>query len=272
MNQYQKAQEAKNYINHLTNIKPRIGLVLGSGLGSLTEEMTDVVAIPFVKIPYFEKPTTKGHSGKVVIGKLNGVYVVIFSGRYHYFEGFPLDTITLPIRVMHSLGVETLILTNSCGAINTDFNPGDLMVINDHINLVFNNPLIGENIDEFGPRFPDGTEIYTKSLRKRAHEAAENLGFELRDGIYAWWTGPSYETPAEIRMIRMLGADAVGMSTVPEALIASHMNMKVLGISCITNMASGILDQKLSHQEVLDVAGQVSLKFMNLIKKIVKNL
>jgi len=247
-------------------------LVLGSGLGSLAEEMMDVVSIPFEDIPNFEKPTTIGHSGNVVFGKLNGIIVVIFSGRYHYFEGFPLDTITLPIRVMHLLGVETLILTNSCGAVNMDFIPGELMVIKDHINLVFNNPLIGKNIDEFGPRFPDGTEIYTKSLRKHAHEAAHDLGFKLQEGVYAWWTGPSYETPSEIKMIRTLGADAVGMSTVPEALVASHMNMNVLGISCLTNMASGILDQKLSHKEVLEVASQTNLQFMNLIKNIVKKL
>ena len=272
MNQYQKAQEAKNYINHLTNIKPRIGLVLGSGLGSLTEEMTDVVAIPFEKIPYFEKPTTKGHSGKVVIGKLNGVYVVIFSGRYHYFEGFPLDTITLPIRVMHSLGVETLILTNSCGAINTDFNPGDLMVINDHINLVFNNPLIGENIDEFGPRFPDGTEIYTKSLRKRAHEAAENLGFELRDGIYAWWTGPSYETPAEIRMIRMLGADAVGMSTVPEAIVARHVGLSCFAVSVISDLGVDGKIEYITHEGVIDAASLAEPQMTKMVLEMLEQL
>ena len=169
-------------------------------------------------------------------------------------------------------GVDTLILTNACGAINMNFKPGELMIIEDHLNLVSNNPLIGENISEFGPRFPDASEIYTKSLRKIAQDSAAELGFSMQQGVYAWWTGPSYETPAEIKMIRTLGADAVGMSTVPEALVASHMGMKVLGISCLTNMASGILDQKLSHQEVLEVAASVNVKFRNLIKKIVKKL
>ncbi len=272
MNIYQQALEAAKYIQKNNQYQPKIGLILGSGLGSLVEEMTDTFEFTFEEIPHFAISTTEGHSGKVVCGKLNGVMVVALSGRYHFYEGYDLSVVTFPVRVMRVMGVHTLILTNACGAINKEFKPGDLMVINDHLNLVSNNPLIGKNIDAFGPRFPDSSEIYTKHLRKVAHEAAANLGFSLRDGVYAWWTGPSYETPAEIKMIRILGADAVGMSTVPEALIASHMDMKVLGISCLTNMASGILDQKLSHQEVLDVAQKVNLKFRNLIKKIIIQL
>ena len=272
MNLYQQASEAAQYIQKNNNYKPKIGLILGSGLGSLVQEMTDTSEFPFEEVPHFAVPTTEGHSGKVVFGKLLGVPVVALSGRYHFYEGFDLSIVTFPVRLMRMLGIETLILTNACGAINTEFKPGDLMVITDHINLVSNNPLIGKNIEQFGPRFPDSSEIYTKSLRKIAHQAAEKLGILLRDGVYAWWTGPSYETPAEIKMIRILGADAVGMSTVPEALVASHMDMKVLGISCLTNMASGILDQKLSHQEVLEVAQTVNLKFRNLIKNIVIQL
>lgn len=272
MNTYQKAVEAAEYIQKNNQYKPTIGLILGSGLGSLVEEMTDTLEYPFETVPHFVVSTTEGHSGKVILGKLNGVDVVALSGRYHFYEGYDLTTVTFPVRVMHVLGVHTLIITNSCGAVNKDFKPGDLMVITDHLNLVANNPLIGKNINEFGPRFPDASEIYTKQLRRIAHQSALDLGFSLREGVYAWWTGPSYETPAEIKMIRILGADAVGMSTVPEALVASHMDMKVLGISCLTNMASGILDQKLSHQEVLDVAKTVNQKFSNLIKKIVKQL
>ncbi|MBU1093204.1 MAG: purine-nucleoside phosphorylase [Firmicutes bacterium] len=273
MNIYQQAQQTIEYINkHYSNQHPKIGLILGSGLGSLIDEMTETKVFSFEELPHFEVSTTQGHSGKLVIGKLNKILIVALSGRYHFYEGYDLSVVTFPIRVMKLLGVSTLILTNACGAINKDFKPGDLMVINDHLNLVSNNPLMGKNIDEFGPRFPDSSEIYTKSLRTIAHQTAKNLGFSLRDGVYAWWTGPSYETPAEIKMIRILGADAVGMSTVPEALVASHMDMKVLGISCLTNMASGILDQKLSHQEVLDVAQSVQVKFRNLIKNIISEI
>jgi len=264
--------EACHYFQKKTKLSPKIGLILGSGLGSLTQEMTDAVSIPFESIPHFAKPTTEGHSGSVVIGKLNNVPVIALSGRYHFYEGYPLSTVTFPVRVMKMLGVETVIVTNACGAVNTSFNPGDLMIITDHINLVGMDPLIGPNLDELGPRFPDASEIYTKSLRSIAQESAKSLSFSLREGIYAWWSGPSYETPAEIRMIRTLGADAIGMSTVPEALVASHMGMKVLGISCLTNMASGVRDQKLSHEEVLSVAMQVKEQFGSLIKTIVKRI
>lgn len=272
MDIYQKALEAAHFLQKNNQYQPKIGLILGSGLGSLAEEMTDTFEFTFEEIPHFAISTTEGHLGKVVLGKLNGISVVALSGRYHFYEGYDLATVTFPVRVMHILGVKTLILTNACGAVNKEFKPGDLMVINDHLNLVANNPLIGKNIDKFGPRFPDASEIYTKSLRRIAHQAADQLGFSLKEGVYAWWTGPSYETPTEIKMIRILGADAVGMSTVPEALVASHMDMKVLGISCLTNMASGILDQKLSHQEVLDVAQSVNQKFRNLIKNIVNQI
>jgi purine-nucleoside phosphorylase len=272
MDMMQKINEAKNYIRTKSSLSPKIGLVLGSGLGSLVEEMTDAVHIPFESIPYFAIPTVEGHSGKVVIGKLNGVLVVALSGRYHYYEGYDLSVVTFPIRVMRMLGVETVILTNACGAVNQAFKPGELMIITDHLNLTANNPLIGKNIDLLGPRFADASEIYTKSLRCIAHEAAYELKMKLQEGVYTWWTGPSYETPAEIRMIRILGGDAVGMSTVPESLVASHMGMQVLGISCLTNMASGILDQKLSHHEVLEVASSVKSQFSLLIKRIVSKI
>lgn len=269
MKMYQKAASA---ILAKTKINPKIGLILGSGLGVLADEMEDAVKIPFESIPYFVKSTAEGHQGELVVGKLQGVEVVILNGRYHYYEGYTLQQVTFPVRVMKLLGVETLILTNACGAVNRNFKPGELMVIKDHINLTANNPLIGSNVDFFGPRFPDASEIYTKSLRDVAKKVAEKNNIKLNEGVYTWWTGPSYETPAEIKMISVLGGDAVGMSTVPEALVASHAGMNVLGISCLTNMASGILPQKLSHQEVLDVAKQVRASFSQLIKDILVDI
>ena len=272
MNEYQKILDAKQFISSKIKIQPKIGVILGSGLGNLVDEMTDVTNIKFEDIPHFKQTKAKGHQGILTVGYLNGVGVVALKGRYHYYEGHNLDEVVFPIRVMKVLGVNKLIITNSCGAVNTRFKPGELMLITDHLNLTANNPLIGDNIDELGPRFPDASEIYTKALRNVALRAAKNLNIKLNQGVYAWWTGPSYETPAEIRMIRILGADAIGMSTVPESLAASHMNMQVLGISCLTNMASGILDQRLSHQEVLDVASHVNKSFSKLIMNIISKI
>ena len=269
MNPIEMMNESIEYIRKFTSFELKIGLILGSGLGSLTDEMTESVEIPFESIPHFAKPTVEGHHGKLVLGYLNGVAVAALSGRYHFYEGYLLDVVTYPVRILKLLGVNQLILTNACGAVNKEFKPGELMVISDHLNLTFYNPLIGKNLDEFGPRFPDASEIYTKELREVAKSAGKELNIKLQEGVYAWWTGPSYETPAEIKMIRILGGDAIGMSTVPEALVASHMGMKVLGISCLTNMASGILPQKLSHQEVLDVAKEVRSSFQSLVKNIV---
>ena len=267
---YEQMLEAKAYIELRIKKIPKIGVVLGSGLGNLVNQMKNLIEIPFTDIPHFKQPKAVGHSGILALGDLNGVYVAALKGRYHYYEGHSLSEVTFPIRVLKLLGAETLIITNSCGAVNTSFKPGELMVINDHLNLVGKNPLIGDNIDEFGPRFPDASEIYSKRLISIAHEKAKELNIHLNDGVYAWWSGPSYETPAEIKMIRTLGADAVGMSTVPEALVAAHMGMEVLGLSCLTNMASGILNQKLSHQEVIDVADEVSESFSKLMTKIIK--
>ncbi len=269
---YQKILEAKDYLSPKLKEIPKIGMILGSGLGNLVDQMQDSIEIPFSKIPYFKTTSAVGHSGVIVAGYLNDAYVIALKGRYHYYEGHTLSEVTFPVRVLKLLGVETLIITNSCGAVNKDFNPGELMLITDHLNLTGNNPLIGDNIDELGPRFPDASEIYTKSLRTIALKEAEKLNIKLNEGVYAWWTGPSYETPAEIKMIRTLGADAVGMSTVPESLVASHMNMQVLGISCLTNMASGILDQKLTHDEVIEVAGKANQAFSKLIQEIIKQL
>ena len=265
-------QEAANYILERMDRKPKIGLILGSGLGILADEMEEATHFSFEMIPHFVKPTAEGHKGELIVGKLNGVDVILLNGRYHYYEGYTLEQVTFPVRVMKLLGVDKIILTNSCGAINKNFKPGELMLITDHINLVANNPLMGKNLNEFGPRFPDATDIYAKRLRATALEVGKSLAIKLNQGVYAWWTGPMYETPAEIKMIGILGGDAVGMSTVPEAIVASHAGMEVLGISCLTNMASGILPQKLSHQEVLDVANEVRESFGKLLGEIIKHL
>lgn len=257
--------QARDFIKGLTDYTPEIGLILGSGLGSLADEIKNPITIPYTEIPHFAKSGAIGHANELVIGELMGKTVVAMKGRFHYYEGFTLDEVTFPVRVMKALGVEKLIITNACGAVNTSFNPGDLMLITDHINLVATNPLIGPNNDELGTRFPDVSQVYNRELRSIAAEVAKEQNITLQEGVYAWWSGPAYETPAEIRMIRTLGADAVGMSTVPEAIVAIHGNMKVLGISCLTNMACGILDQPLSHDEVIEVAALAREKFIKLV-------
>lgn len=247
-------------------------MILGSGLGSLADEITDAIVIPYTDIPYFAKSLAVGHANELVIGQLENKTVVAMKGRFHYYEGSNLDEITFPIRVMKYLGVQKLFITNAGGAVNTKYKPGDLMLLSDHINLTGANPLMGSNNDELGPRFLDLSDTYNKDLRKLALSIAQEQKILLHEGVYAWWTGPSYETPAEVRMIRTLGADAVGMSTVPEAIIARHSGMDVLGISCLTNMACGILDQALSHTEVIEVAAMAKEKFVALIKAVIQKV
>ncbi|WP_392564580.1 purine-nucleoside phosphorylase [Orbus wheelerorum] len=258
-------QSAVSYIENLTSKKPTIGIILGSGLGAFADTLQNAVHIPYDDIPYFAKSAAVGHANELVIGDIAGKTIVAMKGRFHYYEGFSLDQVTFPVRVMKMLGVEKLIITNACGAVNTNFAPGDLMLITDHINLTANNPLMGPNNPELGVRFLDVSEVYSKKLRGIVSDVAKGLGITLQQGVYAWWTGPTYETPAEIRMIRTLGADAVGMSTVPEALIARHSGVETIGISCLTNMACGILDQPLSHDEVIETAERVKSTFLKLI-------
>jgi len=265
-------EQAKAAIMAKTNVKPTIGLILGSGLGVLADEIRDAVVIPYHEIPGFTQSTVAGHKGQLVIGTLEGKQVVAMQGRFHYYEGHGLDAVTFPIRVMKSIGVETIIVTNAAGGINESFEPGDLMLIRDHLNMTFRNPLIGPNDERLGVRFPDMSEAYSKRLRQVAKEAAASQGIELREGIYVGLLGPSYETPAEIRMFRYLGGDAVGMSTVPEVIVARHMNMEVLGISCISNMAAGILEQPLSHEEVIETTEKVKAKFLALVHGIVARM
>lgn len=265
----EKINEAVAYIESQLEEKPTVGLILGSGLGELADEIENARVIPYGNIPHFPVSTVEGHKGQFVIGTLSGKTVIAMQGRFHYYEGYAIQEIVMPIRVLKKLGVTHLIVTNAAGAVNTDFEPGNLMVITDHINFMGNNPLMGPNLDEFGPRFPDMSEAYDKALIDQAVVCAEKRGLTLRKGVYCAFTGPTYETPAEIRMARTFGADAVGMSTVPEVITAVHSKMKVLGISCMTNMAAGILDQPLSHSEVVETSQKVKGEFKQLIRDLI---
>lgn len=252
--------------------KADIGVILGSGLGDYAEALEDAVKLPYSEIPGFPRSTVAGHAGMWCCGTLHGKRVVMMQGRFHYYEGYGMKDVTLPVRVMQKIGVKTLVVTNAAGGVNLGYHPGELMVIGDMFSMTAQNPLIGPNLDAFGPRFPDMSCALDKELRALAHECANEQGFALREGVYAQMTGPTYETPAEIRMLRTLGADAVGMSTVPEVIVARHGGMRVLGISCITNMAAGILDQPLNHAEVTETANRVKGQFRNLLDRIIEKM
>ena len=252
--------------------KADIGVILGSGLGDYAEALEDAVKLPYSEIPGFPRSTVAGHAGMWCCGTLYGKRVVMMQGRFHYYEGYSMKDVTLPVRVMQKIGVKTLVVTNAAGGVNLGYHPGELMVIGDMFSMTAQNPLIGPNLDAFGPRFPDMSCAFDKELRALAHECANEQGFALREGVYAQMTGPTYETPAEIRMLRTLGADAVGMSTVPEVIVARHGGMRVLGISCITNMAAGILDQPLDHAEVTETANRVKGQFRNLLDRIIEKM
>lgn len=270
MNYRSKLNETIEFLKKKIDFEPEIGLILGSGLGVLADEITEAKVIPYDEIPNFPVSTVEGHAGELVIGKLMGKQVITLKGRFHFYEGYNLEQVTFPVRLMQLLGVKKLIVTNAAGGININFNPGDLMIISDHINLTGNNPLIGPNDNDLGPRFSDMSEAYNKELIKLAEEVAAKEGVLVRKGVYAGLTGPNYETPSEIRFLRLIGADAVGMSTVPEVIIANHGGMKVLGISCISNMAAGILPVKLNHEEVMETANLVRDKFLRFVKGILK--
>ena len=268
----QKLKDALTKIESITALKPTIAIILGSGLDGITDKMTHLAMISFTDIPHFIKPTTEGHQGAFYFGKLEGKSLLVMKGRYHYYEGYPLKDVTFPISVMAALGIKTLIISNACGAVNQKFNAGEMMIITDHLNLTGTNPLIGPNDQSMGPRFPDASQIYSKRLIDKTNIFAKKLKIRLNHGVYAWWSGPTYETPAEIKMIRTLGADAVGMSTVPEALVASHAGIEVLGIACLTNMATGILPQKLTHEEVLIAAKKISDDFGKLVYQLILSI
>lgn len=243
------------------------GLILGSGLGELAEEIEEAIVIPYDQIPFFPTSTVVGHAGQLVYGTLSGKKVLAMQGRFHFYEGHSMQTVTYPVRVMAALKAYSVIVTNASGGVNESFVPGDLMLITDHINFTGQNPLIGPNEDEIGPRFPDMSEAYTLTYREVAKEAASQLDLTLKEGVYMGYSGPTYETPAEIRMSRTMGADAVGMSTVPEVIVAAHSGLKVLGISCITNLAAG-MQANLNHEEVVETTQRVKQSFKALIKEV----
>jgi len=249
--------------------KAEIAVILGSGLGDFGNELAEAKEISYADIPGFPLSTVQGHAGKLISGKLNGKQVLMMSGRFHSYEGHSMQDVTLPIRVMAQLGVKKLIVTNAAGGVNTNFSAGCLMMITDYINLSGKNPLTGENLSAFGPRFPDVSRAYTPALQAIALESASKLGIDLKQGVYCWMNGPCYETPAEIRMVRVLGADAVGMSTVPETIVAAHSGMEVLGVSCITNMAAGVLDQPINHEEVMETGRRVRGDFAALLTDVI---
>lgn len=271
MNLYDLTQSV-DFIKSKIASKPEIGIVLGSGLNNMAEEIKDPVYIDYKDIPHFVASTAPGHRGRFVVGTLEGKSVICMQGRLHYYEGHTMEKVTYPIRVMKMLGIKNLILTNAAGGVNKSFNVGDLMLIDDHINFLGDNPLIGKNIDELGPRFCDMSYAYAPGLKQIALEASKETGVELKRGTYLATTGPSFETPAEIRMFRTLGADAVGMSTVPEVIVASHAKLNVLAISLITNMAAGILDQILTEEEVLEIGSMKGKDLQRLVMSIIKRI
>ncbi len=270
--EFERSLEAAAAIRARAPIEPAAGVILGSGLGAFGDSLDDAVAIPYDEIPHWPRSSVVGHSGRLVLGRSAGVPVAVLQGRAHYYEGHSLATVVFPVRVLFQLGIRRLVVTNAAGAIRPDFRSGSLMLINDHINLVGSNPMIGPNDERFGARFFDMTEAYDRALRDRTKAAAAKLGIALSEGVYVSLTGPSYETPAEIRMLRTLGADAVGMSTVPEVIAANHCGMKVLALSCLSNMAAGVVDQKLDHQEVLAAGRAVADSLLALLRAVLPDV
>ena len=269
---YDRAEHAARIIRSRTTETPRVAIVLGSGLGGFADDFDEPVGIPYQEIPGFARSTAEGHAGRLVIGKVDQVPLIAMQGRVHFYEGYSLEQVTFPIRAFKLLGIKTLILTNAAGGVNVQLTQGALMVLSDHVNLMGDNPLRGPNDSRFGPRFPDLTSAYSPELQEIVVEEAKALGVEIRRGIYAALSGPSYETPAEIHLLRALGADAVGMSTVPEVIVARQMNIEVLGISCITNMAAGISDQPINHEEVMATGDRVRETFTQLLRRVVSRV
>lgn len=270
--EFARAERAAKFIRAKTQLRPKIALVLGSGLGAFANELINSTRIPFERIPHFPRSTALGHAGRLVIGESDGVPVAAMQGRVHYYEGYSLKDVIFPMRVFGRLGIRAVILTNAAGGINLSFEQGALVVLRDHINLQGANPLVGPNDERIGERFPDITDAYWKSYRAAALEEARRLGIKVHEGVYAAMIGPSYETPAEIRFLRTIGADVVGMSTVPEVIAARQMGMRVLGISCVTNMAAGILDQPIHHEEVLETGERVKAQFIALLRAVIPRI
>ena len=270
--EFARAERAAKFILSKTKLRPNIALVLGSGLGAFADELDGAVKIPYAKIPGFPRSTAIGHAGRLVIGNVGSVAVAAMQGRVHAYEGYSPKEVVFPLRVLGRLGIGAAILTNAAGGINLEFKQGALVILRDHLNLQGTNPLIGPNDERFGPRFPDMTQAYWKSYREAALVEAKRLGIEVHEGVYAALSGPSYETPAEIRYLRTIGADLVGMSTVPEVIVARHMGIRVLGISCVTNMAAGILDRPLDHREVIETGERVKTQFVALLRGVIPRI
>ncbi|KAF1298422.1 purine-nucleoside phosphorylase [Enterococcus sp. JM4C] len=262
----EKLQETTSFLKDKGIGEVEFGLILGSGLGELADEIEDAIAIAYEEIPNFPVSTVAGHAGKLVYGTLSGKKVLALQGRFHYYEGYSMATVTYPVRVMAALKAHSVVVTNACGGVNKTFAPGDLMLITDHLNFMGTNPLIGANEENLGPRFPDMSQAYTLDYREKARAVAQAKGIHMKEGVYMGFTGPTYETPAEIHMARTLGADVVGMSTVPEVIVAVHNGLKVLGISCITNLAAG-MQANLNHAEVVETTERVKAEFKALIKE-----
>jgi len=269
---FQQANEAAGFVSTKTTLRPAIAIVLGSGLGDFADEVADPVKISFADIPHFSRSTAVGHAGQLVLGKIAGCPVVVMQGRVHLYEGYPASQVAFPIRVFARLGARAAILTNAAGGINLDYGQGSLVVIKDHINLQGQNPLVGAEDPRLGLRFIDMTEAYSRSYRRLALAAAKRIGIAVPEGVYAGLLGPSYETPAEIRFLRAIGADLVGMSTVPEVIVARQMGIKVLAISCVTNMAAGVLDKPLNHEEVLETGKRVAGQFKSLLREVIPEI
>lgn len=272
MSEHEKAKEAARFIEGRTKLRPRVGLILGSGLGAFADSLQEPTLIKYQYIPHFPVSTAVGHAGRLVVGVCSGVPVAAMQGRAHYYEGYSMQQVVFPVRVLKLLGVKTLVVTNAAGGINRKLQERGLMLITDHMNLMGTNPLLGPNEEEFGPRFPDMTEAYSKKLREIAQKVAGRQKLKLYEGVYAAVHGPSYETPAEVRMLGRLGADAVGMSTVPEVIAANHMGMRVLGISCVTNMAAGLGKGKLDHKEVLAAGEKVGKQFSGFLAALIPEI
>jgi len=269
---FTQAEAAAQFLLSQTSLRPRIGLVLGSGLGGFADELNAAVKILYSEIPSFPRATAIGHAGQLVLGKTDGIAVAAMQGRVHLYEGYSAKEVAFPVRVFGRMGIRALVLTNAAGGINLKYDQGALVVISDHINLQGQNPLVGPNDDRLGLRFPDMTQAYWKPYREIAMEEARKLGLAVHEGIYAGLLGPSFETPAEIRYLRAIGADLVGMSTIPEVIAARQMGMKVLAISCVTNMAAGVLDQTLSHEEVLETGERVRDQFVGLLRASIRRI
>jgi purine-nucleoside phosphorylase len=272
MDDFTRAEAAAQFLLLQTTLCPTIGLVLGSGLGGFADELSEATRIPYANIPYFPRSTAIGHAGQLVIGNVGNISVAAMQGRVHLYEGYPSNEVAFPIRVFGRLGIRAVILTNAAGGINREYKQGALVVVSDHINLQGNNPLVGPNDDRLGPRFPDMTQAYCKPYREITLQAARRLGKTVHEGVYAGLLGPSYETPAEIQYLRAIGADLVGMSTIPEVIVARHMGLKVLAISCVTNMAAGISDEVLKHEDVLATGERVKGDFVALLRAVLPDI